>query len=184
MLKATRIRIYPTTEQASFLNRQFGVVRFVYNTRASHSVSPLQVVSKAHERVANARNDFQHKVSRQIVDDSQAVIVETLKIRNMMKSARLAAHIGGASWHALIAMLDYKASSKECHQCQHKMDAMPLDIRSRDCPACHMHHDRDLNAALNIKQQGILKLKADGLSVSALQGSRKSDMSPVAAQEE
>ena len=154
------------------------------------------LVAKAHERLANARNDFQHKLSRQIVDDNQAVIVETLKVRNMMKNARLAKHIGDASWHALMTKLDYKAreqgkhlvkidpwfaSSKTCHVCQHKVDAMPLNIRSWECPACHTLHDRDINAALNIKHQGIVKLKAEGLSVSAHGGLRKSGMSPVAA---
>lgn len=140
------------------------------------------LVARAHERVANARNDFQHKLSRQIVDDNQAVIVETLKVKNMLKNARLARHIGDASWHALISKLAYKAeekgkhlvkldqwfpSSKTCHTCHHKMDAMPLNVRSWACPACHTRHDRDINAALNIKHQGIVQLKAAGLSVSA-----------------
>ncbi|CAM4000191.1 transposase [Vreelandella rituensis] len=117
------------------------------------------LVAKAHERVTNARNDFQHKLSRQIVDDNQAVVVETLKINNMMKNAKLARHIGDASWHALITKLDYKAkeqgkhlvkidtwfaSSKICHACQHKMEKMTLDVRSWGCPACHTHHDRYL----------------------------------------
>lgn len=155
-----------------------------------------RLVAKAHERVANTRNDFQHKLSRQIVDDNQAVIVETLHIRNMMKNRKLAKHIGDASWHALVTKLAYKAeqagkrlvkldpwypSSKTCHTCWHKMDAMPLNIRSWECPSCYTHHDRDINAALNIKHQGIIQLKAEGLSVSAHGGSRKSGMSPVAA---
>jgi len=154
------------------------------------------LVAKALERVANARNDFQHKLSRQIVDDNQAVIVETLKVRNMMKNAKLAKHICDASWYALMTKLDYKAreqgkhlvkidpwfaSSKTCHVCQHKMDAMPLGVRSWECPACHTQHDRDINAALNIKHQGIVKLKAEGLSVSAHGGLRKTGMSPAAA---
>src|SRR5690554_88324 len=154
------------------------------------------LVAKAHERLANARHDFQHKLSRQIVDDNQAVIVETLKVRNMMKNRKLAKHIGDASWYALITKLDYKAreqgkhlvkldpwfaSSKTCHVCQHKMNAMPLGVRSWECPACQVHHDRDINAALNIKLQGIIQLKAEGLSVSAHGGLRKSGTSPVAA---
>ena len=154
------------------------------------------LVAKAHERLANARHDFQHKLSRQIVDDNQAVIVETLKVRNMMKNARLAKHIGDASWHALVTKLDYKArgqgkhlvkidpwfaSSRSCHVCQHKMDAMPLSVRSWECPACHTQHDRDINAALNIKHQGIIQLKAEGLSVSAHGGLRKSGASSAAA---
>ncbi|MGM0983584.1 MAG: RNA-guided endonuclease InsQ/TnpB family protein [Pseudomonadota bacterium] len=163
---------------------------------SAHRARARLLVAKAHERVANARNDFQHKLSRQIVDDNQAVIVETLKVKNMMKNARLAKHIGDASWHSLTAKLDYKAkeqgkhlvkidpwfaSSKTCHVCQHKMDAMPLSLRSWECPACHTQHDRDINAALNIKHQGIVKLKAEGLSVSAHGGLRKSGMSPAAA---
>ncbi|ADE15997.1 transposase, IS605 OrfB family [Nitrosococcus halophilus Nc 4] len=153
-------------------------------------------LAKAHERVAHARNDFQHKLSRQIVDDNQAVVVETLKVKNMMKNAKLAKHIGDASWHALTEKLEYKAkeqgkplvkiepwfpSSKTCPLCQHKMDSMALNERDWTCPSCDTHHDRDINAALNIKHQGILKLKAEGLSVSAHRGSRKSGMSPVAA---
>lgn len=140
------------------------------------------LVAKAHERVANARNDFQHKLSRQIVDDNQAVIVETLKVKNLMKNTRLARHIGDASWHALTTKLEYKArqqgkhlvridpwfpSSRTCHVCHHKMDAMPLSVRSWTCPACQTQHDRDINAALNIKHQGMIHLKAEGLSVSA-----------------
>ncbi len=140
------------------------------------------LVARAHERVVNARKDFQHKLSRQIVDDNQAVIVETLKVKNMMKNARLARHIGDASWHALIEKLAYKAEekgkhlvkldqwfpgSKTCHVCQHKSDTMLLNIRSWACPACHTRHDRDINAALNIKHQGIVQLKTAGLSVSA-----------------
>jgi putative transposase len=154
------------------------------------------LVAKAHERVANARNDFQHKLSRQIVDDNQAVIVETLKIQNMMKNRKLAKHIGDASWHSLILKLDYKAkeqgkhlvkidpwfaSSKTCHACHHKVDTLSLSIRSWQCPACNSHLDRDVNAALNIRHQGILKLKAEGLSVSAHGGLRNSGAVPVAA---
>ncbi len=154
------------------------------------------LVAKAHERVANARNDLQHKLSRQIVDDNQAVIVETLKVKNMMKNRKLAKHIADASWHSFITKLDYKAkeqgkhlvkidqwyaSSKTCHACQHKLGALPLSVRSWNCPGCHTQHDRDVNAALNIKHQGILSLKAEGLSVSAHRGLRKSGISPVAA---
>ncbi|WP_445004516.1 zinc ribbon domain-containing protein [Halomonas mongoliensis] len=52
------------------------------------------------------------------------------------------------------------------------MDAMPLSVRSWECPACQVHHDRDINTALNIKHQGIVKLKAEGLSISAHRGLR------------
>ena len=152
-------------------------------------------VAKVHERVANARNDYQHKLSRQIVDDNQAVIVETLKVSNMLKNRKLARHIADAGWHALLSKLDYKASeqgkrviklnqwfasSKTCHCCGYKMAEMSLKVRSWRCPECGVAHDRDVNAAINLKQQGIITLKAEGLSVSAHGGLRQSS-SEVAA---
>ena len=163
---------------------------------SANRVKARLLVAKAHERVANARNDFQHKLSRQIVDDNQAVIVETLQVKNMLKNRSLARHIADASWHSLVIKLDYKAkaqgkhlvridqwyaSSKTCHVCQHKIEALPLSSRSWKCPSCHAQHDRDINAALNIKHQGIITLKAEGLSVSAHRGLRQSDITSVAA---
>ena len=153
------------------------------------------LVAKAHERVAFARNDFQHKLSRQLVDENQAVIVETLKVKNMLKNHCLARSIADAGWHSLVTKLDYKAkqagkhlvkidqwfaSSKTCSCCGRKQEEMPLNLRSWTCE-CGATHDRDINAAINIKQQGILKLKAEGLSVSADGGKRKSGTLPVAA---
>ena len=141
------------------------------------------LVSKAHERLANARADFQHKLSRQITDDNQAVVVETLKIQNLLKNRKLAKHIADAGWHSLITKLAYKtqragkhlvkidswfASSKTCAGCGHKVESMPLNIRRWDCPACGITGiDRDVNAAINIRHQGMLKLRAEGLSVPA-----------------
>lgn len=137
-------------------------------------------VAKCHEKVTNARADFQHKLSRTLVDENQAVIVETLKSANMMKNRKLAKHIADASWHSFVVKLEYKlkeqgkhlvkldqwyASSKTCHCCGHKMDDMPLSVRKWDCPSCGTTDiDRDLNAALNIRDKGILELKAAGQS--------------------
>ena len=153
------------------------------------------LVAKAHERVAFARNDFQHKLSKQLVDENQAVIVETLKVKNMLKNHCLARSIADAGWHSLLSKIGYKAkregkhlvkidqwfaSSKTCSCCNRKQEKMPLNIRSWACE-CGAVHDRDINAAVNIKHQGILKLKAEGLSVSADGGKRKSGTAPVAA---
>lgn len=102
------------------------------------------LVAKAHERVAAARNDFQHKLSKQLIDENQAVIVETLKVKNMLKNKRLAKHIADASWHSLMIKLEYKAkqagkhlvkidqwfaSSKTCSCCGKKQKEMPLSVR-------------------------------------------------------
>lgn len=149
-----------------------------------------------HERVANARADFQHKLSRRIIDENQAVIVETLKSANMMKNRRLARHIGDAAWSGFVAKLAYKAesagvhlvkldqwfaSSKTCHCCGHKMPEMPLRVRAWKCPGCSADHDRDINAAINIQHKGIKELMAAGHVVKAHRGLRKSGSMPVAA---
>lgn len=148
-----------------------------------------------HERVANARADFQHKLSRAIVDENQAVIVETLKSANMMKNHCLARAIGDAGWHSFITKLEYKAaekgvhlvkldqwfaSSKTCHCCGHKMSEMPLHKRIWQCPECGVEHDRDINAAINIRHKGILELQAAGHVVSAHGAQRKSVVQTVA----
>lgn len=154
------------------------------------------VVANVHERVKNARNDFQHKLSKRLIDDNQAVCVETLKVKNMLKNGKLAKHIADASWSELIRKLSYKAvwtgkhlvqvdqwfpSSKTCSVCGAIAEAMPLDMRVWKCKSCGHEHDRDINAARNIRQQGILKLKAAGLSVSACRGLRKTSISLAAA---
>lgn len=154
------------------------------------------LVAKCHEKTANARADFQHKLSRTLVDENQAIIVETLKSANMMKNHHLAKAIGDAGWHGFVARLDYKAkaegkhlvridqwvaSSKTCHHCKYKLDNLPLNIRSWCCPKCQTIHDRDTNAAINIENEGILNLKAAGLVVTACGGVRKSPIVGVAA---
>ena len=153
-------------------------------------------LAKAHERLANARADFQHNLSRQLIDENQAVIVETLKVKNLLKNRKLSKHIADASWFSLIQKLEYKAkaqgkhlvkidqwfaSSKTCSCCDHKVDSMPLRVRSWICAHCGTAHDRDINAAINIRQQGIVKLRAEGLSAPANRGLRKSGHVPVAA---
>lgn len=149
-----------------------------------------------HERVTNARADFQHKLSRRIIDENQAVIVETLKSANMMKNRPLARHIGDAAWSGFVAKLAYKAesagvhlvkldqwfaSSKTCHCCGHRMPEMPLKVREWKCPGCNAEHDRDINAAINIQHRGITELMAAGHVVKAHRGLRKSGSVPVAA---
>ena len=147
---------------------------------SSNRSKARRIVAKCHEKVANARADFQHKLSRTLVDENQAVIVETLKSANMMKSRKLAKHIADASWHSFVVKLEYKmkekgkhlvkldqwyASSKTCHCCGNKTEEMPLSVRKWDCPSCGtIDIDRDVNAALNIRDKGILELKAAGRS--------------------
>jgi putative transposase len=142
-------------------------------------------VGKAHERVTNARSDFLHKLTRRLVDENQAIIVETLKVKNMVKNRKLARHISDAAWGKFGQFLSYKAadagkrsikidpwypSSKTCNCCGLKREFMGLSVRVWTCEGCRTVHDRDENAATNIKLQGLIALKAAGLVVSANRG--------------
>jgi len=141
-----------------------------------------KLVALCHERVANARSDWQHKLSNRMVDENQAIIVEDLAVRNMVKNRRLARSISDAGWSSMTAKLKYKLkrkggylvkvdrffpSSKTCSCCNEKNSDLKLSDRFWTCSSCGVTHDRDENAALNIRAAGIVKLKAAGLSVSA-----------------
>lgn len=123
-------------------------------------------LAAVHERVASARADFQHKLSRAIVDENQAVIVETLKTASMMKNHHLAHATGNAGWSGFITNRNTNQQRKACIW---------------QCPECGVEHDRDINAAPNIERKGILELQAAELVVSAHGGQRKSVTQTVAA---
>ena len=141
------------------------------------------LVSKCHEKVKNARHDFQHKLSKIFINENQAIIVETLKSSNMLKNHKISKHIPDALCYIFVEKREYKArlygkhfvkidqwyvSSKRCHCCGHRVKEMPLSLRVSDCPSCHIKNiDRDVNAAINLKNKGIIVLKAGRLSVTA-----------------
>ena len=124
-------------------------------------------VAKAHARVADARRDFTHKLSTQIIRENQAVVVEDLAVKGLART-RLARSVHDAGWGRFTAMLAYKAarygrtlvkadrwfpSSKLCSACGAVAGSMPLNVRSWACP-CGAVHDRDVNAAKNILAAG------------------------------
>jgi len=142
-------------------------------------------VAKSHKHVKNARNDFQHKWSFKLANENQAVSIEDLNISGMSKNHRLSRHILDVGWHDFTTKLKYKledrghhlvkndrfyASSKKCHSCGHKIDKLPLNIRRWICTVCGADHDRDENAAINLDNEGMIKLKAEGYTVSARGG--------------
>lgn len=134
-------------------------------------------VAKVHERVSNTRQDFLHKLSRKLVDESQVIVVENLHVKGMVRNRKLSASISDVGWGMFVNFLAYKLehkegrlveidrffpSSKKCSCCGHVVSELPLDIREWDCPSCSTHHDRDANAALNIRSEGIRILTMDG----------------------
>jgi putative transposase len=127
-------------------------------------------VAKVHAQITDARKDFLHKLTTQLVRENQTIVVEDLAIKNMVKNHKLSGAISDASWGELIRQLAYKCewygrelikidrwfpSSKRCGNCGHIVDKLPLNIREWECPKCKTAHDRDLNAACNILAAGL-----------------------------
>jgi putative transposase len=123
-------------------------------------------VAKVHNKIANCRLDSHHKLSRKLVDENQVIVFEDLNIKGMTRNHCLAKSITDAAWGMLQTLTEYKAayqgkvvrhvdrffpSSKTCNCCGHPMKSMPLKIRSWECPRCGQFHDRDINAALNLR---------------------------------
>ncbi|MGJ5675881.1 MAG: RNA-guided endonuclease InsQ/TnpB family protein [Nostochopsis sp.] len=144
-----------------------------------------KVVAKVYERISNSRQDFLHKLSYKLVSDSQAVIVENLHLLGMVRNHKLAKAISDCGWGTFTNFLAYKLernggklveidrwfpSSKLCSNCFYQMGEIPLDVREWTCRRCGTHHDRDGNAAINIRAEGIRMLKAEGSAVSAVGG--------------
>ena len=128
------------------------------------------LVAKVSQKITNSREDFLHKLSRKIVDENQIICVENLNIKGMVKNRKLSKAIQQVGWGMFCTMLSYKAkelgkvyqeidrffpSSKACSSCGHKVESLPLDIRSWSCRGCGTTHDRDINAAKNIMIEGL-----------------------------
>lgn len=133
-------------------------------------IKAKEKVAKAYEKTANQRKDFAHKLSRKLVNESQVIVVEDLNIKGMVKNKKLAKSISDAGWYRFITFLDYKlklegkylikvdrwfASSKICSACGEKNIMLTLNDREWVCSNCGTHLDRDGNAAINIRQEGM-----------------------------
>ena len=141
-----------------------------------------KIVARVHERISNTRQDYLHKLSKKLVDDNQVIVVENLNIKGMVRNHNLAKAISDAGWGMFVNFLSYKLekegkilveidrffpSSKTCSNCLYQISEMPLDIRMWECPSCGAKHDRDENAAKNIRAEGIRILQSSGTGDSA-----------------
>jgi putative transposase len=184
-----------TSDGSKFDNPRYFVKRQRNLKRKQHKLSRKKkgsqnrkkarlAVAKVHSKTARCREDFLHKLSRKIVNENQVIAVENLNVKGMVKNHNLAKAISDVGWGMFYTMLKYKAenegktyieidrffpSSKTCHVCLNRVDHLTLDVRAWTCKHCGTHHDRDVNAAINIRNEA-LRILALGTSASAWVG--------------
>ena len=155
--------------------------------RSKNREKARRKVAKLHARIADRRRDFQHKLTTRLIRENQVVCVESLAVKNLLQNHALAKSIADVGWGELLRQLEYKArwyghtlvaidrffpSSKRCSVCGHILKDLDLDVRQWTCPDCGIVHDRDTNAASNIKAEGLSVLACGGVVSPNLNGNQ------------
>mgnify|MGYP006275895507 FL=1 len=127
-------------------------------------------VARLHAKIADKRNDFLHKLSRKLVDENQTICLETLNVKGIQQNRSLSRSIADTGWATLVQYIEYKAewagrtvvkidrwfpSRKRRSECGHVGETKPLSVRRWQCKECGENHDRDVNAAKNIRTVGL-----------------------------
>ena len=155
-------------------------------------------LAKLHARIAAIRSDAMHKLTTDLTRRFHTIGIEDLNVRGMMANRHLSRSIADMSFFEFRRQLEYKAvmrggevvvadrffaSSKTCSDCGHKLESLPLSVRAWSCPACGTHHDRDVNAAMNLKNMAVSStVAACGEEGSGLR--RKTKAKPASTKQE
>jgi putative transposase len=130
-------------------------------------------IARLHARIANIRADETHKITTMLTRQFGVIGIEDLNVKGMMKSHSMARSIADMSFHEFRRQLEYKgvaagsrvivadrffASSKTCSQCGYKLEKLERSTREWDCPSCDAHHDRDINAAINLREYALKRI--------------------------
>lgn len=127
-------------------------------------------VTKLHEKITNQRKNFLHKLSFELINENQVICLEDLQVKEIQQNKYLSQSVSDVGWYEFRRQLEYKAkwygriiviidkyypSSQICSNCGNNTGKKSLDIREFDCPYCGKHHDRDINASINILHEGL-----------------------------
>lgn len=144
--------------------------KFSKMTKGSNNYNRQKIkVAKLYQHISNQRKDYLHKISYKLTNENQVICLEDLNVKGMMKNKHLALSVADAGWGMFVNMLEYKAkdrggvvvkidrwfpSSQICSSCGCITGKKPLHIREWICPHCGVVHDRDVNASINILNEG------------------------------
>ena len=174
--------IKPTRKYAKRLRRRQKALSRKVKGSNNRRLS-VKKVAKVHEKITNTRLDFLHKLSRQLVDDNQVIVAENLCVKGLART-KLAKSIHDASFGMLLNFIGYKLeredgklievdrffpSTKLCNCCKFKNNSLNLSIREWVCPSCQTQHDRDENAAKNLREEGLRILSANTVGHTEIQ---------------
>lgn len=153
-------------------------------------------LARAHRKVRDARRDFLHRTTTNLVRSADVIAIEDLAVKNMVRNRRLARAISDTGWGEFRRQLDYKAaragrtlvvvdrwypSSKKCSVCGHVLAQLKLSVRHWTCPDCRTRHDRDLNAARNILAAGRAVARGDSGDACGADVRRQGPSLPLSA---